>query len=202
MNLVIATRNAHKLEEIQSIFDFQSLEVMSAFDFPEIPDVVEDGETLEANAIKKAVSAAAATGCWSLSDDTGLEVDALDGAPGVYAARYSGEGATYESNVAKLLSELDGASSRTAKFRTVIALCSPSGDARVVDGACLGQIALQASGSQGFGYDPVFVPDGETRTFAEMTLAEKKTVSHRGRALVAASQAWADFLATHPVDWA
>ena len=200
MNLIIATHNRDKLVEIRASFEVAHLHVLGADDV-HLPEVEEDGETLEANAIKKAMSAARATGCWALSDDTGLEVDALDGAPGVYAARYSGEGATYASNVAKLLKELDGVEDRTAKFRTVVALCSPSGDARVVDGSCRGRIARAASGDQGFGYDPVFIPDGENRSFAEMTLEEKKAISHRGRAVRAAHDAWADFLAAHPADW-
>lgn len=136
MKLIIATRNAHKLEEIHAVFNFQGLEVLSAFDFPEIPDVVEDGDTLEANAIKKAVEIAAATGCWTLADDSGLEVRALHGAPGVYSARYAGEECSYEKNNEKLLKELSGRKNRSAQFRTVIALCDPEGNANVVEGIC------------------------------------------------------------------
>ena len=116
MKLVIATRNAHKLEEIHKIFDFQNLDVLSAFDFPDIPDVVEDGATLEENAKKKAVEIALATGCWSLADDSGLEVAALHGAPGVYSARYAGEHGSYAENNLKLITELAGKSDRSARF--------------------------------------------------------------------------------------
>ena len=126
MKLVIATRNAHKLEEIQAIFDFSGVEVSSAFDYPEVPDVVEDGETLEANAIKKAREISAATGCWALADDSGLEVAALDGAPGVYSARYAGEHCSYADNNEKLKREMRGQTDRSARFRTVLALVDPA----------------------------------------------------------------------------
>ncbi len=194
MNLVIATRNAHKLEEIHAIFDFRGLEVCSAFDFPHIPDVVEDGETLEANAVKKAVEIARATGCWSMADDSGLEVAALGGAPGVYSARYAGEPCSYADNNAKLLRELAGRSDRTARFRTVIALSDPAGNARTVQGCCAGQIIEAPRGTNGFGYDPLFVPEGHALTFAELPAEEKNRISHRARALHAAHAAWAPLL--------
>ncbi|MCF7848490.1 MAG: non-canonical purine NTP pyrophosphatase, partial [Kiritimatiellales bacterium] len=154
MKLVIATRNRHKLEEIQAIFDFQGLEVSSAFDYPDIPDVVEDGDTLEANAIKKAVEMANATGCRAMADDSGLEVDALGGVPGVYSARYAGEECSYAENNAKLLRELSGNENRRARFRTVIALADPDGEVRTVDGICEGVIITELRGTNGFGYDP------------------------------------------------
>ncbi len=196
MKLVIATRNAHKLEEIHSIFDFQNLEVMSAFDFPDIPDVVEDGDTLEANAIKKAVEIATATGCWALADDSGLEVDALDGAPGVYSARYAGESCCYEANNEKLLRELQDKKDRSARFRTVIALSDPGGSAQTVEGECPGVIIEELRGINGFGYDPLFVPDGYAETFAELASEEKNRISHRARALHAAHDAWSELLAS------
>lgn len=195
MKLVLATRNAHKLEEIRSIFDFKGLEVLSAFDFPEIPDVVEDGDTLEINAIKKAVEIATATGYWALADDSGLEVDALDGAPGVYSARYAGEPCcSYEANNAKLLRELAEASDRSAQFRTVIALSDPDGGVQTVAGECPGVIIEELRGANGFGYDPLFVPDGYTETFAELDSEIKNRISHRARALQKAHVAWADAL--------
>ncbi len=190
MKLVIATRNAHKLEEIRAIFNFQNLDVMSAFDFPDIPDVVEDGETLEANAIKKAVEIAKATGCWALADDSGLEVDALDGAPGVYSARYAGEQCSYEANNEKLLRELAGRDDRSARFRTVIALSDPGGSVQTVAGECPGVIIEELRGANGFGYDPLFVPDGYTETFAELDSDVKNRISHRARALQEAHDAW------------
>jgi XTP/dITP diphosphohydrolase len=196
MKLVIATRNAHKLQEIQDIFDFQNLEVMSAFDFPEIPDVVEDGETLEANAKKKAVEIARATGCWALADDSGLEVDALNGAPGVYSARYAGEQCSYAENNVKLLEALKGNSSRSARFRTVIALSDPAGSVETVSGECSGTIIEEPRGSGGFGYDPLFVPDGCAETFAELPASVKNRISHRADALHKACTAWGEQLKT------
>jgi len=194
MKLIIATRNAHKLQEIEFIFDFQNLEVLSAFDFPDIPDVVEDGETLEANAEKKAVEVARATGFWSLADDSGLEVDALGGAPGVYSARYAGPQCSYADNNEKLLRELAGKKDRTARFRTVIALSDPDGTVQTVDGACAGIICETLRGSNGFGYDPLFVPDGYSKTFAEFDSEEKNRISHRARALKKACAAWSEML--------
>lgn len=194
MKLLIATRNAHKLEEIQAIFNVPGLEIVSAFDFPDIPDVVEDGETLEANAIKKAVTLATATGLWALADDTGLEVDALNGAPGVYSARYAGEPTDYAANNRKLLAALDGESNRAAQFRCVVALSEPSGRAQYVEGICRGVIADALRGTNGFGYDPLFVPDGFNRTFAELSSDEKNAISHRGRALERAHEEWTTLL--------
>ncbi|MEN7974004.1 MAG: XTP/dITP diphosphatase, partial [Verrucomicrobiota bacterium] len=194
MKLVIATRNAHKLEEIRAIFDFQGLEVLSAFDFPDIPDVVEDGDTLEANAIKKAVEIAAATGCWAMADDSGLEVDALDGAPGVYSARYAGEECSYEANNEKLLRELADKDDRSARFRTVAALSDPGGSVQTVAGECPGVIIEELRGTNGFGYDPLFVPDGYSETFAELDSSVKNRISHRARALQKAYDTWMDIL--------
>lgn len=194
MKLVIATRNAHKLEEIREIFDFQSLEVLSAFDFPDIPDVVEDGDTFEANAIKKAVEIAKATNCWAMADDSGLEVDALGGAPGVYSARYAGEPCSYSSNNEKLLRELAGKPDRSARFRTVVALSDPEGNVQTQDGVCPGTIIEELRGANGFGYDPLFVPEGYSETFAELDPQEKNRISHRARALQKAHDAWSDVL--------
>lgn len=195
MKLVIATRNAHKLEEIHAIFDFRNLQVLSAFDFPHVPDVLEDGETFEANAVKKAVEIAQATGYWALADDSGLEVDGLDGSPGVYSARYAGEHCSYADNNAKLLRELAGNKNRTARFRTVIALSDPDGNALTVTGECPGVIIEEQRGTNGFGYDPLFVPDGYSKTFAELPAEIKNRISHRANALQRAREAWADRLA-------
>ena len=196
MKLVIATRNKHKLEEIRAIFSLGALDLASALDFPEIPDVVEDGLTFEDNAVKKAVTLARATGCWALADDSGLEVDALDGRPGVYSARYAGEPADYEANNRKLLAELQGQSNRRARFRCVVALADPSGKSRVVQGQCGGVIVDRPRGRAGFGYDPLFVPDGYTETFAEMEAGLKNKISHRGRALAEAKKAWGSIFAS------
>lgn len=196
MKLVLATRNAHKLEEIQAIFDFHGLEVLSAFDFPEIPDVEEDADTFVGNAVKKAVEIAKATGCWTLADDSGLEVDALDGAPGVFSARYAGEPCDYAANNEKLLQELADKSDRSARFKTVIALSDPDGHAKTVEGACPGKIIQELRGANGFGYDPLFIPDGYNETFAELDAAVKNKISHRANALAAAHAAWGNLLAS------
>lgn len=194
MKLVIATRNPHKLEEIHDIFEFKQLQVLSALDFPDVPDVVEDGETLEENAIKKAVEIAKATGCWALADDSGLEVDALHGAPGVYSARYAGEHCSYDDNNAKLLRELEGTSNRTARFRTVIALSDPGGRVQTVTGECPGVIIDEQRGTNGFGYDPLFVPDGFIDTFAQLSSEVKNRISHRAKALQQACREWSELL--------
>ena len=192
--LVIATRNAHKLEEIREIFNFQSVDVLSAFDFPDIPDVVEDGNTLEANAIKKAVEIARATSFWALADDSGLEVDALGGAPGIYSARYAGEHCSYADNNEKLLRELANKPDRSARFRTAIALSDPEGNAQTLEGLCPGTIIEELRGSNGFGYDPLFVPEGYSETFAELDSDVKNCISHRAIALKKAYDAWSGIL--------
>lgn len=201
MKLVIATRNKHKLEEIKAIFDFAGLEVVSALDYPEIPEVVEDGQTFEANAIKKAFTLAMKTGTWALADDSGLEVDALNGAPGIYSARYAGEPVDYDANNKKLLRELKEKNDRKARFRCVMALSSPRGRAQVVEGVCEGHIIDEERGDKGFGYDPVFIPEGHERTFAEMAADEKNSMSHRARALTRAVEVWGQLLADLPEDW-
>jgi XTP/dITP diphosphohydrolase len=159
-----------------------------------MPEVVEDGETFEANAIKKAAETCRFTGLWTLADDSGLEVTALGLAPGVLSARYAGEPVSYEANNRKLLRELEGAPDRSARFRCVIALAAPDGMCGTVEGVCRGRIAETAAGAGGFGYDPLFIPDGETRTFSQMPAMEKNLVSHRGRALQAAAAAWRSLL--------
>ena len=194
MKLIVATRNKHKLEEIHAILSGLAVELHSALDFPEIPDVVEDGDTFEANAIKKAVTLARATGCWALGDDSGLEVEALGNAPGVYSARYAGEPVSYAANNEKLLRELAGKSDRRARFRCVMALSDPQGRAETVEGRCEGHIIEALRGVAGFGYDPLFVPDSFTQTFAEMPADQKNAISHRGRALAQAREKWGHLL--------
>ena len=201
MKLVIATRNKHKLEEIRVVWAgvgcrVSGGELVSALEFPGIPDVVEDGETFEANAVKKAVSLAAATGLWSLADDSGLEVDALGGAPGVYSARYAGEPVSYPANNRKRLNELQNTKNRAARFRCVIALSSPGGEASTVEGRCEGVIAYEERGQKGFGYDPLFVPEGFAQTFAEMGNELKNRLSQRGRALALAKEKWGALIAS------
>ena len=183
--VVLATRNQHKVQEIRALLADLPITFLSLTDFPDLPDVVEDGSTCEENAVKKARETAAGTGHWALADDTGLEVDALDGRPGVYAARYAGEHATYADNCEKLLKELKDipVAQRGARFLTVMALSDPEGQTEVVQGELQGQITEQFYGSQGFGYDPVFYVPKAHKTLAEMTLAKKNELSHRGQAL-------------------
>ncbi|MFC1462027.1 XTP/dITP diphosphatase [Verrucomicrobiota bacterium] len=183
MRLLVATRNAHKLCEIRAIFSLPNLHLCSTDDFPGLPEVVEDGDTFEANAIKKAVTTAKAAGAWALADDSGLEVDALNGEPGVHSARYAGEPVSYEANNRKLLAKLGDNSDRTARFRCVMALSDPEGDVQTVEGKCEGAIARAERGEGGFGYDPLFVPQGHDQTFAEMDATAKNAISHRGVAL-------------------
>ena len=183
--LVLGTGNRHKAQEIRALLADLPLQIKTLEDFPNFPDIVEDGETCQANAIKKARETAAFTGHWTLADDTGLEVEALGGRPGVYAARYAGENATYADNCRKLLAEMQGvpAEKRTARFVTVMALSDPEGKVDVVEGVLDGTITETFYGSQGFGYDPVFYVNGSGKTLAEMSLTEKNQISHRARAL-------------------
>lgn len=177
--LVLATANPDKAREIAALLAGFEVVPRPA----DVPEVEETGTTLEDNARLKAVALVEATGCAAVADDTGLEVEALDGEPGVYSARFSGEGATYASNVAKLLRVMEGQSNRRARFRTVALARFPDGREAVAEGVVDGVITEAARGDGGFGYDPVFQPDeGDGRTYAELTLEEKNALSHRGRA--------------------
>jgi XTP/dITP diphosphohydrolase len=219
--LVLATRNVDKAREINEILVARTDSPIVAYavevggttigfllDHPDgiaaavgalpaldaEPDVEETGTTLEENARIKAAALAVALGLPAIADDTGLEVDALEGAPGVYAARYAGPDATYADNVAKLLRELEGVypALRTARFATVAIACWPDGREVAVRGEVEGVIAATAAGESGFGYDPVFVPtEGDGRSFAQMTAGEKHAISHRGRAFAKLADALA-----------
>jgi XTP/dITP diphosphohydrolase len=196
--LVLASANPDKVKEIVAVLS-ASLPVELLPRPDGVPDVVEDADTLVGNARLKARALVAATGMAAVADDTGLDVDALGGAPGVYSARYAGEDATYADNVAKLLRELaaldDAGGDRRAAFRTVALVAFPDGSEVWAEGVLPGTIATEARGDNGFGYDPLFVPEGgEGRTFAEMRPDEKDAVSHRGRAF----RALAAELARHP----
>ncbi|MDR4465881.1 MAG: XTP/dITP diphosphatase [Nitrospira sp.] len=184
--IVLATRNPDKGRELGALLGGLGIRIRTLADFPSAPEVVEDGTTCEANAIKKAREIARATGVPAVADDTGLEVDALEGRPGVYAARYAGEHATYEDNCRKLLLELAEVprSNRTARFLTVAAIAFPSGDVHVTQGSLEGVIAEQSLGDQGFGYDPVFLVPECNRTLAQLTAEEKNRMSHRAKAFV------------------
>ena len=180
---VLATANPDKAREIVSVLaeEAPSLELVARP--PEVPDVDEVGETLEDNARIKAVALCAATSLPAVADDTGLHVDALDGAPGVHTARYAGEHASYAENRTALLAALAGHDDRRARFRTVAMVVWPDGAELAVEGVCDGTIADAERGARGFGYDAVFVPDdGDGRTFAEMSEDDKHALSHRGRA--------------------
>lgn len=182
--IVLASRNKHKIEELRAVLGELGIELKSALDFKELQEVEENEPTLEGNALKKARYVYEHTGLPALADDTGLEVDALAGRPGVYSARYAGENATYQDNVDRLLKELNGVAEdeRGARFRTVIAFISDEGE-HVVEGICRGDILARSRGDQGFGYDPVFRPEGYDLTFAELDQQEKNKISHRGRAV-------------------
>lgn len=186
MKLVLATRNRGKVREIAGYLSDAGLEVLS-LDEVSVPGVDEVGETLLENAKLKAVSAMEATGLWALGEDTGLEVDALGGAPGVRSARYAGEKASDEENNSKLLAELAGVpeAERRARFRTVMVLVSPDGGLWTTEGSCEGVILTEPRGQGGFGYDPLFWVPEAGRTLAELTVEEKDAVSHRGKALQA-----------------
>ena len=182
--LVLATRNPGKVREIRDLMADLKVSLWTLNDFP-IPEIPEDAPTLEENALKKARTVAKAIGLPALADDSGLEVDALLGAPGVRSARFAGEGAGDADNCRKLLSLMEGVppSGRTARFWCVLALVLPEGRTEVVEGICEGRIGEAFQGEKGFGYDPLFIPEGETRTFAELGEEVKNRISHRAVAL-------------------
>jgi len=181
LQLVCASANPDKVLEMEAILE-GVVELLPRP--PEVPDVVEDADTLIGNATLKASAICAASRLPAVSDDTGLFVDALKGAPGIYAARYAGEDATYADNRAKLLRELEGSSDRRASFVSAVVVVWPDGRHLALEGVCRGTIAERELGERGFGYDPLFIPDdGDGRSFSEMSDAEKNRISHRARAL-------------------
>ena len=182
LTIVLATRNPGKVAEIRALLADVPVALMTAEEIEGAPEVEEDAPTLEGNAAKKAWALHAHTGLPALADDTGLEVDALDGRPGVHSARFAGPAALDVDNRARLRRDLSGVSDRSAQFRTVIAFAE-AGTVRYFEGVCKGHILDEERGAHGFGYDALFAPDGETRTFAELTPPEKNALSHRGRAL-------------------
>lgn len=183
MKLAIATNNQHKLQEIRAVLGDSFEELLSLKDLGIDVDVEETGTTLEENALIKARAILALSGIATLADDTGLMIDALNGAPGVYSARYAGEEHNDAKNRALLLKNLDGVKDRSAHFATVIALCYPDGKTLTASGRVNGEILLSERGTEGFGYDSLFFSTELGKTFAEATQAEKNSVSHRGRAL-------------------
>jgi XTP/dITP diphosphohydrolase len=183
MDIVLATRNKRKMEEIMRITSGLGVSVLSIDDFPGCPEVMEDGATFEENAVKKAVTVARFTGKAALADDSGLEVYALNGEPGTRSARYAGESADDRSNMETLLTRMQSIEKRKARFVCCIALAMPDGMVDLFYGYAEGSIGTEPKGSHGFGYDPVFYPEGSTRTFAQMSDEEKDSISHRGKAL-------------------
>lgn len=194
MKLVLATRNLGKVKELTAMLSpdgqRQNIQILSLQDFPDAPEVVEDGETYQENAAKKAVVIADYTGVRTLADDAGIEVDALDGAPGVHSKRWAGDDATDVIRVQKLLEALEGKTNRTARFVAAIAIAEPIevenpayNRVQVVEGKCEGHIIHAPVGDSGFGYDPIFVPVGYEKTFAELGDAIKNRISHRSEAL-------------------
>jgi XTP/dITP diphosphohydrolase len=183
--LVLATRNEHKIRELTELLAGLPVKLLSLADFPDIPDIAEAGDSFEENAVAKASAIAYLTKRVALADDSGLEVDALGGAPGILSNRYAGEGASDQEKIDKLLAELPDSnkSARTARFRCALAVCEPTGGLEVFEGRCDGWISLLPLGSRGFGYDPVFVVPELEKTMAELDPAIKNLVSHRARAV-------------------
>lgn len=180
MQLIFATNNQHKVEEIRAVLRGQ-MEIITLQEAGIDKDIPEPYDTLEANASAKSRTIYEMTGQNCFSEDTGLEVEALNAAPGVKSARYAGENRSFEANIDKLLAEMEGVRERRARFRTVISLLI-DGKEYLFEGICEGQISAEKRGKQGFGYDPVFIPEGDLRSFAEMSMEEKNRYSHRKKA--------------------
>ncbi len=181
VKLVFATNNQYKLREVQELLP-EGIEVLTLQDIGCHEEIEETASTLEGNAKIKTDHVKNGYGYDCFADDTGLEVSALNGAPGVYSARYAGENVTFDDNVNKMLSELRGEKNREARFRTVVSLFW-KGKQYFFEGVCVGRIEEKKSGDQGFGYDPIFTPEGYQKTFAEMSSEEKGEISHRGKAI-------------------
>jgi len=196
MEIVIATRNNNKAKELKQLLNDLNMEVLTLSEFPDIPPVKEDGWTFEENAVKKATAIANLTGKLTLADDSGLEVDSLEGSPGVFSARYAGENATDNENNQKLLKKLDGITNRTARFTCCVALADKNGLITTVTGSCQGQIIHECRGYNGFGYDPLFIKDDYSKTFAELSPDIKNRISHRALALEKAKLSIEKYLLT------
>ena len=183
MDLIFATHNRHKVSEVQAMLP-AGIHVRSLSDLGCDEDIPETADTLQGNALQKVQFVHERYNCNCFADDTGLELDALDGRPGVYSARYAGEGCSFDDNVRKVLAELENVplEQRTARFRTVVALVL-DGRTYFFEGKVEGLMTLERHGVEGFGYDPIFLPEGYGQTFAEMDASEKNRISHRGRAM-------------------
>ncbi|WP_096153112.1 MULTISPECIES: XTP/dITP diphosphatase [Bacillus] len=190
--LIIATNNKGKVKEFQNIFSAKGYSVKSLKDFPEIQDVEETGTTFEENALLKATEVSKTLNVVVIADDSGLEVDALDGEPGVYSARYAGNEKSDEANIDKVLEKLQGvpAEKRTARFVCVLAVAMPDGESFTVRGTCEGFIASERKGENGFGYDPIFYIKEIDKTMAQLSKEEKNKISHRARAIERLEKRW------------
>ncbi|MBV6685436.1 XTP/dITP diphosphatase [Rossellomorea marisflavi] len=195
-NVIIATKNRGKAKEFELMFKPYGYEVQTLLDLPHIEDVEETGVTFEENAILKAETVAKELDCLVISDDSGLSIDALDGRPGVYSARYAGEAKSDEANMEKVLSELEGVdeANRTARFHCVLAIAGPGRKTETVNGTCEGVILEEKRGSNGFGYDPIFFVPSLGKAMAELTPDEKRGISHRGHALDQLRERLSDFV--------
>ncbi len=181
--ILVATSNVGKIRELGKLLTELPVSLRSLSEFPNISEVEETGGTFAENAVLKAKGYAIQTKVWSLADDSGLEVEALGGAPGVYSARYAGENTNYETKIAKLLNELEQTTNRNARFACVMAISDEKGKIKfLAEGACNGKIALSPQGRNGFGYDPIFIPDGFEQTFGEISDEIKQKISHRAKA--------------------
>ncbi len=196
MELILATKNQHKVEELRAMLREHGFSLSSLFDYPEIVEPVEDGSTFQENALKKARSIWNIKKKWVLADDSGLVVEALGGAPGIYSSRYGGKEKDYQANNEKLLREMAGIPDgrRQAAFVCVMALIDPDGNERVVEGRTEGVITMDFQGHEGFGYDPLFFIPEKGCTMAELPMDEKNAISHRGRALAQVKQVLLDIL--------
>jgi XTP/dITP diphosphohydrolase len=185
LELIVATRNKGKVREIRKALEGLGLKIYALYDFSNVPEIEEDGKSFIENALKKARFYSKYFGKLTIADDSGLEVDRLKGLPGIYSARYAGEGASNRENNQKLLSELKGVqlSKRGARFKCAIAMVSQDGREAVAEGSCKGRIGFKEVGKNGFGYDPLFILPQYGRTMAQLTLEEKNRISHRGKAL-------------------
>ena len=182
---MIATRNKGKIREIREVLNGLGLRIYALSDFPDVPEIKEDGKSFTENALKKARFYSKYFGMLAIADDSGLEVDSLKGLPGIYSARYAGEEASSQANNQKLLSALEGVpvSKRGAKFKCLLAMVSPDGKEAIAEGSCKGSIGFKEKGKRGFGYDPLFILPKNGKTMAELSLEEKNKISHRGKAL-------------------
>jgi XTP/dITP diphosphohydrolase len=183
--VIVATRNKGKIREIREALKGLGLRIYALSDFPDVPEIKEDGKSFTENALKKARFYSKVFGKLTLADDSGLEVDSLRGMPGIYSARYSGERASSRENNQKLLKEMEGIplSKRGAQFKCMMAMVSPSGKETMTEGVCKGRIGMREKGRRGFGYDPLFILSRYGKTMAELSLKEKNRISHRGKAL-------------------